>query len=103
MSRRNGRIIAFQALYSWDVSKSSLDDLLTFSWLQKDSEIQANEILADVSAASTIGRDYHLTLDCGSQIDADVMQPMMEKILSGEDVKASVTEASAKLDEVLGL
>ncbi|QFJ53717.1 ABC transporter substrate-binding protein [Pseudobutyrivibrio xylanivorans] len=69
----------------------------------KDSEIQANEILADVSAASTIGRDYHLTLDCGSQIDADVMQPMMEKILSGEDVKASVTEASAKLDEVLGL
>ncbi len=41
MSRRKGRIIAFQALYSWDVSKSSLDDLLNFSWLQKDSEIQA--------------------------------------------------------------
>lgn len=41
MSRRNGRIIAFQALYSWDVSKSSLEDLLTFSWLQKDSEIAA--------------------------------------------------------------
>lgn len=69
----------------------------------QDSDIQANEILADVSAASTIGRDYHLTLDCGSQIDADVMQPMMEKILSGEDVKASLDEASKKLDEVLGL
>ena len=41
MSRRNGRVIAFQALYSWDVSKSSLDDLLTFSWLQKDAEIEA--------------------------------------------------------------
>jgi multiple sugar transport system substrate-binding protein len=69
----------------------------------QDSDIQANEILADVSAASTIGRDYHLTLDCGSQIDADVMQPMMEKILSGEDVKDSLDEASKKLDEVLGL
>ena len=42
MSRRKGRIIAFQALYSWDVSKSSLDDLLTFSWLQKDSDLQAD-------------------------------------------------------------
>ena len=41
MSRRKGRIIAFQALYSWDVSKSSLDDLLSFSWLQKDAEIEA--------------------------------------------------------------
>ncbi|MCR4998310.1 MAG: ABC transporter substrate-binding protein [Lachnospiraceae bacterium] len=69
----------------------------------QDADIQANEILADVSEASTIGRDYHLTLDCGSQIDADVMQPMMEKILSGEDVKASLDEASKKLDEVLGL
>ena len=69
----------------------------------QDPDIQANEILADVSAASTIGRDYHLTLDCGSQIDADVMQPMMEKILSGEDVKDSLDEASKKLDEVLGL
>jgi multiple sugar transport system substrate-binding protein len=69
----------------------------------QDADIQANEILSDVSEASTIGRDYHLTLDCGSQIDADVMQPMMEKILSGEDVKASLDEASKKLDEVLGL
>ncbi len=69
----------------------------------EDADIQANDILADVSEASTIGRDWHLTLDCGSQIDADVMQPMMEKILSGEDVEDSLQEASDKLDEVLGL
>ena len=37
MSRRRGRIVAFQALYSWDVSKSSLEDLLTFTWLEKDT------------------------------------------------------------------
>ena len=41
MSRRKGRIIAFQALYSWDVSKSSLDDLLTFSWLENNSETES--------------------------------------------------------------
>lgn len=55
MSRRNSRILAFQALYSWDVSKASLEDLLTFSWLQKDSETTSenesveNESTNDVS------------------------------------------------------
>jgi N utilization substance protein B len=43
VSRRNGRVIAFQAVYSWDVTKASLDELLSFSWLQKDSEIEAGQ------------------------------------------------------------
>ncbi len=50
MSRRKARIIAFQALYSWDVSKSSLEDLLTFTWLQKDSALSKEneeEVLSD--------------------------------------------------------
>ena len=41
MSRRKSRILAFQALYSWDVSKAPVEDILNFSWLQKDSEIKA--------------------------------------------------------------
>jgi len=49
MSRRNGRILAFQALYSWDVSKSSIDDILTFSWLHKDEEITSGEEITDIS------------------------------------------------------
>jgi len=43
VSRRNGRVIAFQALYSWDVTKVPLEDLLTFSWLQKDSELHSED------------------------------------------------------------
>ena len=43
MSRRKGIIIAFQALYSWDLSKSSLDYLLSFSWLQKPDEQEQDE------------------------------------------------------------
>lgn len=41
VSRRKGRIIAFQALYSWDVSRLPMEDLLSFSWLQKDDDIKA--------------------------------------------------------------
>ena len=38
MSRRKGRILAFQGLYSWDVSQSPLEEVLKFSWLQSDKE-----------------------------------------------------------------
>lgn len=36
MSRRNGRILAVQALYSYDVGKSSLNDLLRLEWTHDD-------------------------------------------------------------------
>lgn len=35
MARRKSRIIAFQALYSWDVNNSSLEDLLEFAWVDE--------------------------------------------------------------------
>lgn len=36
MSRRKGRVLAFQALYSHDVGGVPVDDLLTFSWANED-------------------------------------------------------------------
>lgn len=48
MSRRKGRIIAFQSLFSWDANNVPLDELLTFSWLKKDSE---NEEAANSGAS----------------------------------------------------
>lgn len=67
----------------------------------EDAEIQNNDILSAVSKASEIGRDWHLGLAVGSQIDSEVMKPMMEKILTGENVAVSVEEASNTLDSVL--
>lgn len=37
MSRRKGRILAFQALYSWDVGGVAMEDLLTLSWMDDNS------------------------------------------------------------------
>ncbi len=67
----------------------------------EDEEIKANDILSSVSKASEIGRDWHLGLEIGSQIDNDVMLPMMEKILSGADVTESVQAASDALDGII--
>ena len=44
--RRNGRILAFQAMYSWEVGGVNIDDLLSFSWLEDkgiDSESDKTE------------------------------------------------------------
>ena len=42
-SRRKARILAFQALYAWEASKASLDDLFTFSWLETAKVEQLDE------------------------------------------------------------
>lgn len=36
MARRRGRILALQALYSWDVGNVPEEDLLTFSWVEPE-------------------------------------------------------------------
>ena len=38
MSRRIGRILAFQTLYSWSVGEIPIDNLLDFSWVTRDKD-----------------------------------------------------------------
>ena len=48
MSRRISRILAFQALYSWDVAGVDVNDLISFSWLERDV-FDASEVGEDSS------------------------------------------------------
>jgi transcription antitermination protein NusB len=41
--RRKGRILAFQALYAWDVSHLSLTNLLDFDWVTEDKRERLGE------------------------------------------------------------
>lgn len=59
MSRRNGRILAVQALYSYDVGKMPLEDLLKLDWNQAESEseqmpeaLKADSVEAESSASA---------------------------------------------------
>ena len=84
MSRRNGRVIAFQALYSWDVSKSSLDDLLTFSWLQKDAEIEAGVQEQEIELSETAKEDrtFASLIIAGTISHIDEIDKLIENHLS---------------------
>ncbi|MDR1596742.1 MAG: transcription antitermination factor NusB [Treponema sp.] len=48
-SRRKGRILAFQALYSWEAASSALEDLLSFSWLEAEKQAALDEGTAEFS------------------------------------------------------
>jgi N utilization substance protein B len=37
-SRRKGRILAFQALYSWEANKVPVTELIDFSWLEPEKQ-----------------------------------------------------------------
>ncbi len=86
MSRRNGRIIAFQALYSWDVTKASLDELLSFSWLQKDAEIEAGAQEAaepaEISENSGEERTFAGLIIAGTIDHIDEIDKLIESHLS---------------------
>jgi N utilization substance protein B len=37
VARRKGRILAFQALYSWDLGNVDIDNVLDFAWVEKET------------------------------------------------------------------
>ncbi|MCR5218122.1 transcription antitermination factor NusB [Treponema sp.] len=87
MSRRNGRVIAFQAVYSWDVTKASLDDLLTFEWLQKDKEIDgsidpADQPFVELSETSKEERTFASLIIAGTISHIDEIDKLIENHLS---------------------
>lgn len=92
MSRRNGRVIAFQAVYSWDVTKASLDDLLTFEWLQKDTEVgsadqvaeqnELNEQMFALSETSKEERTFASIIISGTISHIDEIDKLIESHLS---------------------
>lgn len=53
MSRRKGRILAFQALYSYDVGGESLDELLTLKWADENLDKETFDF-ARIIIAGTI-------------------------------------------------
>jgi N utilization substance protein B len=63
-SRRRGRILAFQALYSWEASGAS-EGLLDFSWLEAEKQAKLDEETANFSRLLVLG-----TMENISVVDA---------------------------------
>ena len=79
MSRRKGRIIAFQYLFSWDANNVPLDELLTFSWLKKESE---NQDEAPGSGASEDENMFASIIVSGTIQNIDAIDALIDSHLS---------------------
>ena len=68
-SRRKARILAFQALYAWEASHSSLEDLLKFAWLESSKLEQLEDDTIAFTQLMIAG-----TLENIGEIDAKIKQ-----------------------------
>lgn len=86
MSRRKGRILAFQALYSYDVGEMPLDELLELEWAQKnvseDSEKSEEDNAQEVNAQDS--KDFARLLISGTINHITEIDDMIKKHLSGK-------------------
>lgn len=72
MSRHTSRVIAFQALYSWDANNHNLDEILNFGWLdEKDSADQDSLVFARLLIAGTV--------DCIEEVDSIIKRNLTPK------------------------
>jgi N utilization substance protein B len=66
-SRRKGRILAFQALYFWEASRVSVDELVCFAWLDEEKLKKLDDGIALFSRVLIAG-----TVENLSQIDKTI-------------------------------
>ncbi len=107
-ARRKARILAFQALYAWDTSAGSLDDITSFSWLDEptDEDTESFARLLVAGAIETISEVdeaisaqlEHWTLARINRVDLAILRLSAYAILYMQDIPASVT-----IDEAITL
>ena len=54
-SRRKGRILAFQALYSWEASRAEPIEVASFSWLDQDKKDSLDPVTSNFSRLLVFG------------------------------------------------
>ena len=100
-SRRHARIAAFQALYAWEESRSDVEELLSFAWLEKKPDEQTL-VFASLIAAGTIENleevDKQITqhlkkwsFERLSRVDLAILRTSSYALLYQQDIPCSVT------------
>jgi len=109
LSRRKARILAFQALYSYDVGGESLDELLALKWTEEKND-QEEVDFARLVISGTINHlaeidsliKGHLTgkweFDRVNKVSIAILRISVFALLYQKDTSASII-----IDEAIGL
>lgn len=101
-SRRKARIYAMQALYSWDVTRRPLEELLEFEWLDPRPDVEDTLAFSRLLIGGTIERleevdgaiqDHleHWKIERLAKVDLAILRLSAYSLLYQRDIPASVT------------
>jgi len=108
-ARRKARILAFQALYAWETTGGSVEDVCSFSWLDEETADQDSQSFARLLVAGALenitdideaisDQLEHWTIQRLNRVDLAILRISAYGLLYLEDVPASVT-----IDEAITL
>lgn len=104
-NRRQGRILAFQALYWWEVTQPAVDQLLLFNWIDPEAEDSVAShardfarllIAGTVENVETIDQHirkqlYHWDFTRLARVDLAILRVSVYALLFQSEIPASVT------------
>ncbi len=104
MARRKGRILAFQALYSWDLGNVDVDNILDFSWVEKETLDKMGEDSLSFSRLLVSGTIEHIDeidsiikenlnnwdFDRLSKVDLAILRISIYPLLYQKDLHSSI-------------
>lgn len=108
-SRRKARIYAMQALFSWDISGTPPEQLLEFSWVDRQTDREDTLAFARILLSGTLERIEevdaalqahleHWKLERLARVDLAILRLSAYSLLFQSDIPASVT-----IDEAIDL
>jgi len=108
-SRRKARIYAMQALFSWDISCTPPEELLEFSWVDRQGDREDTLAFARILLAGTLEHVEevdaalqehleHWKLERLARVDLAILRLSAYSLLFQPDIPASVT-----IDEAIDL
>jgi N utilization substance protein B len=113
-SRRKGRILAFQALYSWDAAAGAVspEDLLGFSWLEPEKREHLDEgirafshllitgTIENIEAVDGMIRSHlqHWDFSRLNRVDLAILRMSVYTLMFQDEVAPSIV-----IDEAIGI
>ncbi|TVR31862.1 MAG: transcription antitermination factor NusB [Spirochaetaceae bacterium] len=104
-NRRQGRILAFQALYWWEVTQPAVDQLLLFNWIDPEAQNSVAShakdfarllIAGTVENVETIDQHirkqlHHWDFSRLARVDLAILRVSVYALLFQSEIPASVT------------
>ena len=69
--------------------------------VEEDADIQSDDLIKTFSSVTEIGVPFGTGISQAAEVNTNVLFPMIENVIAGEDVETQLKDASSQIDEIL--